>query len=69
MGKLGGITLFWMIAVIFLFDTWLGRILYCIYVRLCLRLFSELMVCIIILISNLLVPFYVMARSVTKTRR
>lgn len=69
MERLGGITLFWTIAVIFSFDTWLGRIVYCIYVGLCLWLFTELKACIIILISNLFVPFYVMASSVTKTRR
>ncbi len=69
MEKLGGIVLFWTIAVIFSFDTWLGRILYCIYVGLCLWIFKELTACIIILITNLFLPFYLMARSMTNTRR
>ena len=69
MERLGGIVLFWTIAVIFSFDTWIGRILYCVYVGFCLWLFEELTACIITLISDLFLPFYLMARSVTGKRR
>ena len=39
------------------FDTWLGHILYGIYVGACLWIFAELTACIIILITNLFYPF------------
>ncbi len=57
MENLAGITLFWTIAMFASFDTWLGRILYGIYVGACLWIFAELTACIIILITNLFYPF------------
>ena len=69
MERLGWITLFWTIAVICSFDTWAGRILYFVYGALCLWVFEELTACIIILMSNLFLPFYLMASSVTKAKK
>lgn len=69
MEKLGGITIFLTLWTLTAFQTWFGRILYCIYIGLCFWFFDGLTPYIIVLISNLFTPFYLVANSMTGKRR